>query len=42
MCTPNDDYETIATTSGKSIEGVEVKCVDGDGKEVAQVIKVKF
>ena len=34
MCTPNDDYETIATTSGKSIEGVEVKCVDGDGKEV--------
>jgi acyl-CoA synthetase (AMP-forming)/AMP-acid ligase II len=35
MCTPDDDYETIATTSGKSIEGVEVKCVNVDGKEVA-------
>ena len=34
MCTPNDDYETIATTSGCAIEGVEVKCVDQDNKEV--------
>ena len=31
MCTPKDDYETIATTSGCAIDGVEVKCVDADG-----------
>ena len=34
MCTPNDDYETIATTSGCVIDGVEVKCVDGEGNKV--------
>lgn len=34
MCTPNDDYETIATTSGCAIDGVEVKCVNQDKIEV--------
>ncbi|MDC0440994.1 FadD3 family acyl-CoA ligase [Gammaproteobacteria bacterium] len=32
MCTPNDDYETIATTSGCAIADVEVKCVDQNNK----------
>ena len=35
MCTPKDDYETIATTSGCAIDGVEVKCVDTDGNPVS-------
>ena len=35
MCTPKDDYETIATTSGCAIDGVEVKCVDADGNPVS-------
>jgi acyl-CoA synthetase (AMP-forming)/AMP-acid ligase II len=34
MCRTDDDPETIATTSGRAIPGVEVRCVDGDGKEV--------
>ncbi len=34
MCTPDDDYETIATTSGKAIHDVEIKCVDSDGNRV--------
>jgi acyl-CoA synthetase (AMP-forming)/AMP-acid ligase II len=34
MCTPDDDYETIATTSGCAIAGVEVKCIDSNGEEV--------
>jgi len=34
MCTPEDDYETIATTSGCAIEGVEVKCIDANGNSV--------
>lgn len=36
ICRPDDSAEIIATTSGRAIEGVEVKCVDGDGKEVAR------
>jgi len=36
ICRPEDDPETIATTSGRAIPGVEVKCVDGDGNEVAR------
>ena len=28
ICRPEDDAETISTTSGRAIEGVEVKCVD--------------
>ena len=34
MCTPNDDYETIATTSGCAIADVEVKCIDQNNKVV--------
>ena len=34
MCTPNDDYETIATTSGCAIADVEVKCVNQENQEV--------
>jgi len=34
ICRPDDDPETIATTSGRAIPGVEVRCVDGDGNEV--------
>jgi acyl-CoA synthetase (AMP-forming)/AMP-acid ligase II len=36
MCRAEDDAETIATTSGRAIPEVEVRCVDGDGKEVAR------
>jgi len=34
MCRADDDPETIATTSGRAIDDVEVRCVDPDGKEV--------
>jgi acyl-CoA synthetase (AMP-forming)/AMP-acid ligase II len=34
VCDPDDDAETIANTSGKAIPGIEVRCVDPDGKEV--------
>jgi acyl-CoA synthetase (AMP-forming)/AMP-acid ligase II len=34
MCRFDDDPETIATTSGRPIPGVEVRCVGRDGKEV--------
>ena len=34
MCRAEDDSETIATTSGRAIDDVEVLCVDGEGKEV--------
>jgi acyl-CoA synthetase (AMP-forming)/AMP-acid ligase II len=34
MCRHDDDPETIATTSGRAIPGVEVLCVDDAGKEV--------
>ncbi len=37
ICRPDDDAETIATTSGRAIEGVEVKCANPDtGEEVAR------
>ncbi|MEN8158919.1 MAG: FadD3 family acyl-CoA ligase [Myxococcota bacterium] len=36
MCLPDDDAETIATTSGRAIPDTEVRCVDADGKEVAR------
>jgi acyl-CoA synthetase (AMP-forming)/AMP-acid ligase II len=36
MCRPEDDAETIATTSGRAIPEVEVRCVDPDGREVAR------
>src|SRR5690606_23145257 len=34
MCRHEDDDETIATTSGRAIPGVEVLVVDDDGNEV--------
>jgi acyl-CoA synthetase (AMP-forming)/AMP-acid ligase II len=34
MCRHDDDPETIATTSGRAIPGVEVRCVDPAGREV--------
>ncbi|MDH3591975.1 MAG: AMP-binding protein, partial [Planctomycetota bacterium] len=34
MSLPEDDPETIATASGRPMPGVEVRCVDADGKEV--------
>jgi acyl-CoA synthetase (AMP-forming)/AMP-acid ligase II len=34
MCRHDDDPETIATTSGRAIPGVEVQVVDDDGKQV--------
>jgi acyl-CoA synthetase (AMP-forming)/AMP-acid ligase II len=34
MCLPTDAAETIATTSGRAIPGVEVRCVDRDGREL--------
>ena len=36
MCRFDDDPQTIATTSGRAIDGVEVRCVDADGTEVAR------
>ena len=34
MCRPGDDPETIATTSGRAIPDVEVRCVEPSGREV--------
>jgi acyl-CoA synthetase (AMP-forming)/AMP-acid ligase II len=34
MCRYDDDPETIATTSGRAIPGVEVRCIDPQGAEV--------
>jgi HIP---CoA ligase len=34
MCLPTDDPETIATTSGRAIPGVEVRCVGPGGRGV--------
>jgi len=36
MCRCDDDPEIIATTSGRAIPGVEVRCVGADGAEVAR------
>jgi acyl-CoA synthetase (AMP-forming)/AMP-acid ligase II len=36
MCRHDDDPETIANTSGRAIPGVEVRCIDPDGSEVAR------
>lgn len=37
ICRPDDDAETISRTSGRAIEGVEVKCADpASGAEVAR------
>jgi acyl-CoA synthetase (AMP-forming)/AMP-acid ligase II len=34
MCLQSDDAETISTTSGRPIPGVEVRCVGAEGREV--------
>ncbi|MEE2674336.1 MAG: FadD3 family acyl-CoA ligase [Myxococcota bacterium] len=34
LCRPDDDDETVATTCGRAIPDIEVRCVDRDGKEV--------
>ena len=34
VCHPEDDPETISTTSGRAIPDVEVRCVDAAGREV--------
>jgi acyl-CoA synthetase (AMP-forming)/AMP-acid ligase II len=36
MCRYDDDPETIATTSGRAIPGVEVRVVDAEGNEVTR------
>ncbi|MDG2303468.1 MAG: FadD3 family acyl-CoA ligase [Candidatus Binatia bacterium] len=36
MCREDDDAETIATTSGRAIDDVEVRCVNEAGEEVAR------
>jgi acyl-CoA synthetase (AMP-forming)/AMP-acid ligase II len=36
LCEQGDDAETIATTSGRAMPEIEVKCVDSDGKEAAR------
>src|SRR5438270_5289102 len=36
MCRHDDNPETIATTSGRAIPGVDVQVVNDDGKEVAR------
>jgi acyl-CoA synthetase (AMP-forming)/AMP-acid ligase II len=36
MCRVGDDPETIATTSGRAVPGVEVRVVDDGGREVAR------
>ena len=35
MCRDGDDAKTIATTSGRAIPGVELRCVDGNNTPVA-------
>ena len=35
-CRADDDPETIATTSGRALPGLEVRCVDPAGSEVAR------
>ncbi|HYD62895.1 MAG TPA: FadD3 family acyl-CoA ligase [Noviherbaspirillum sp.] len=35
LCEASDDAETIATTSGRAIPGIELRCVGPDGKPVA-------
>ncbi len=36
MCRADDDPERIATTSGRAIDGVEVRVVDGENTEVSR------
>ncbi|HQR02524.1 MAG: fatty acid--CoA ligase family protein [Proteobacteria bacterium] len=34
VCVPDSDAETIATTSGSAIDGIELRCVDAENKPV--------
>ncbi|CAB1368543.1 FadD3 family acyl-CoA ligase [Denitratisoma oestradiolicum] len=34
VCDPSEDAETIATTSGRAIPGIELRCIDEAGKPV--------
>jgi acyl-CoA synthetase (AMP-forming)/AMP-acid ligase II len=34
MCSPSDDVETVATTSGRAIEGVQVRVIDERGHDL--------
>ena len=34
LCRPEDDNETVATTCGRAIPDIEVRCVDANGVEV--------
>ncbi len=36
ICSPQDSLETIAGTSGRAMEGVELRCVDAAGQDVPQ------
>ena len=36
ICRPNDPAEIISGSSGRAMEGIQVKCVDADGNEVAR------
>ena len=33
MCSPDDSPETIARTCGRAVEGVEMRCVDDEGRD---------
>jgi len=35
VCRPGDDVQTVANTCGRALEGIEIRCVDGQGRTVA-------
>ncbi|MDR2298300.1 MAG: FadD3 family acyl-CoA ligase [Comamonas sp.] len=35
LCEPTDSVETVTNTCGKALPGTEVRCVDGQGRQVA-------
>lgn len=34
ICRPGDDLQRVATTSGRAMDGIELRCVDEEGREV--------
>ncbi|WP_416311672.1 FadD3 family acyl-CoA ligase [Pseudomonas sp. W03] len=32
LCRPGDDVETVASTCGRPLEGIEIRCVDDEGR----------
>ncbi|MFV3308386.1 FadD3 family acyl-CoA ligase [Pseudomonas sp. NY15181] len=32
LCRPGDDVQTVASTCGRPLEGIEIRCVDGEGR----------